>query len=81
VCQPPLRKQAHAGDRLQDCQSAVTALNTLRQEPGMVRRVWLYALGTSGYVLDDPALDAAFADRQLDFFDRSFRYKSTISGF
>jgi hypothetical protein len=47
----------------------------------MVRRVWLYALGTSGYVLDDPALDAAFADRQLDFFDRSFRYKSTISGF
>jgi hypothetical protein len=39
--------------RLQDCQSAVTALNTLRQEPGMVRRVWLSALGTSGYVLDD----------------------------
>ena len=67
--------------RQQDCQSAVTALNTVRQEPGTVRQVWLYALGTAGYAVDDPTLDVGFADRVLYFFDRSFGYKSTISGF
>lgn len=67
--------------RQQDCQSAITALNTLRQEPATVRQVWLYALGTAGYALDDPGLDAGFADRPMYFFDRSFAYKSTVAGF
>lgn len=67
--------------RQADCQTAATALNTLRQEAGTVRQIWLYALGTAGYAVDDPSLDAAYADRQVYFFDRSFRYKSTISGF
>ncbi len=64
-----------------DCQNAVTALNTTRQEPGKVRQVWLYALGTAGYAVDDPGLDVGFAARVLYFFHRSFAYKSTISGF
>lgn len=67
--------------RQQDCQSASTALNTVRKEPGKVRQVWLYALGTAGYAVDDPGLDVGFADRVLYFFTRSFAYKSTISGF
>lgn len=67
--------------RQQDCQSAVTALNTTRSEPGKVRQIWLYALGTAGYAADDPGLDVGFADRVLYFFTRSFAYKSTISGF
>jgi hypothetical protein len=67
--------------RQQDCQSAVTALNTVRQEPATVRQVWLYALGTAGYAVDDPGLDAGFADRLVYFFDRTFGYKSTIVGF
>lgn len=68
-------------NRQQDCQNAVTALNTTRQEPGKVRQVWLYALGTAGYAVDDPGLDVGFAARVLYFFNRSFAYKSTISGF
>ena len=67
--------------RQEDCQRAVTALNTVRQEPGVLREVWLCALGTAGYAVDDPGLDVGFADRVLYFFDRSFNYKVTISGF
>jgi hypothetical protein len=67
--------------RQADCETAATVLNTLRHEAGTVRQIWLYALGTAGYAVDDPSLDTAYADRQLYFFDRSFRYKSTISGF
>lgn len=67
--------------RQQDCQNAAAALNTTRQEPGKVRQVWLYALGTAAYAVDDPGLYAGFAARVLYFFNRSFVYKSTISGF
>jgi hypothetical protein len=64
-----------------DCQNAVTALNSVRQEPGTVRHIWLYTLGTSGYVVDDHGLDAVVADRVLYFFDPKFVYKRTFSGF
>lgn len=67
--------------RQQDCQRAITAMNTVRQEPGTVRQVWLYALGTTGYAIDDPELDVGFADRILIFFGPSFIYKVTYSGF
>jgi hypothetical protein len=67
--------------RQQDCQAAVNAMNTIRQEPGTVRQVWLYALGTAGYAVDDPELDVGFADRILIFFGPSFVYKVTYSGF
>jgi hypothetical protein len=67
--------------RQQDCQAAITAMNTVRQEPGKVRQVWLYALGTAGYALDDPGLDVAYTERILIFFDPKFVYKVTYSGF
>lgn len=64
-----------------DCQNAVTALNTVRNESGKVRQIWLYMLGTSGYAVDDPSLDVGVADKVLYFFSSKFAYKSTISGF
>jgi hypothetical protein len=67
--------------RQQDCGRAVTAMNTVRQEPGKVRQVWLYALGSGGYAVDDPELDVGFADRILIFLGPDFVYKVTYSGF
>jgi hypothetical protein len=67
--------------RRRDCQSAVTALNTVRQEPGTIRQVWLYALGKAGYAVDDPGLDRPYAARVMHFFDKTFKYKSTLVGF
>ena len=67
--------------RQQDCQAAVTAMNTYREEPGTVRQVWVYALGTAGYAVDDPALDVPSEDRTLDFFGANWSYKLTQSGF
>lgn len=66
------------------CQSAANALNTVRQEPSTVRQIWVYALGTAGYAVDDPGLDrsdVAYADKVMYFFDRTFTYKQTLSGF
>jgi hypothetical protein len=64
------------------CQSAATAMNTVRQEQGTVRQVWVYALGTSGYALDDPGQDpdVGYGDKSLHFFDRTFGYKLTLTG-
>jgi hypothetical protein len=67
--------------RTQDCQSAVTAMNTYREEPGTVRQVWVYALGSAGYAVDDPTLDRLGEDRTLDFFAPNWGYKLTQSGF
>ncbi|HEV8613713.1 MAG TPA: hypothetical protein VGQ73_09375, partial [Gemmatimonadales bacterium] len=65
------------------CQSAVTALNAVRQEQGTVRQVWVYALGTAGYALDDPSQDpdVGYGDRVLYFFNRTFGYTLTLSGY
>jgi hypothetical protein len=66
------------------CQAAVTALNTVRQEPGTERQVWVYALGTAGYAVDDPGQDqqdVSYSDKVMYFFDRNFVYKRTLSGF
>jgi hypothetical protein len=49
-----------------------------------VRRIWVYALGTAGYAVDDPSLhrsDVAYVDKVMYSFDRTFAYKQTISGF
>jgi hypothetical protein len=68
--------------RQRDCQRAVEALNNVRQEPGTIRQVWLYALGTEGYALDDPGLDQGrYSDKVLYFFVPNFTYKRTYSGF
>jgi hypothetical protein len=65
------------------CQSAVTAMNAVRQEQGIIRQVWVYALGTAGYALDDPGQDpdVGYGDRPLYFFSRSFGYKLTLTGY
>jgi hypothetical protein len=65
----------------EDCRRAVAALNTIRQEPGKIREVWVYRLGEEGYALDDPGLDVGYADKVLSFFGPDFRYKGTQSGF
>jgi hypothetical protein len=62
------------------CQTAVTALNAVREEPGTVRQIWLYTMAT-GYAVDDPARDVFGTDRVLHFFDTQFNYKMTFSGF
>jgi hypothetical protein len=62
------------------CQTAVTALNAVRQEPGVVRQIWLYSMAT-GYALDDPTRDVFGTDRVLYMFDTQFNYKRTFSGF
>jgi hypothetical protein len=67
--------------RQRDCQKAVDALNTVRQEPGTIRQVWLYALGNVGYALDDPSRDVGYAEKVLYFFGPNFTYKRTYSGF
>lgn len=67
--------------RQQDCLRAVNALNSVRQEPGTIRQVWLYALGNAGYAVDDPGLDVGYADRVLNFFGPNFIYMLTFSGF
>lgn len=69
--------------RQSTCQSAVTAVNTVREEQGTVRQVWVYALGTSGYALDDPGQDpdVGYGDKSLYFFDRQFGYKVTLTGY
>jgi len=67
--------------RQHDCRKAVNALNSVRQEPGTVRQIWLYALGGQGYAVDDPGLDVGFSDKVLYFFGPKFRYKVTYSGF
>lgn len=67
--------------RQQDCLAAVTAMNTYREEPGTVRQVWVYALGTAGYAVDDPVLDRLGQHRTLDFFGPSWIYKLTQAGF
>lgn len=67
--------------RQQDCRKAVSALKSVRQEPGTVRQIWLYALGSQGYAVDDPGLDLGFSDKVLYFFGPKFKYKLTYSGF
>jgi hypothetical protein len=37
------------------CASAATALNTVRGEPGVVRQVWVYALGNN-FAVEDPSI-------------------------
>ena len=66
--------------RRRDCRKAVNALNSVRQEPGTVRQIWLYALGGQGYAVDDPGLDVGFSSKVLYFFGPKFRYKATHSG-
>jgi hypothetical protein len=69
----------HLVDRLKVCRQAATALNRVREEPGRVRELWVYDLG-SGYAVDDPGLDIDLADRALYFFDHKWRYTVTLSG-
>jgi hypothetical protein len=63
------------------CQSGVTAMNTVRQQPGAVRRVWIFALGDGGHAVGDPALDSLAGDGVMYFFDKSFTHKLTLYGF
>ena len=37
------------------CASAATAVNTVRGTPGVIRQVWVYALGTN-YGVEDPTI-------------------------
>jgi hypothetical protein len=37
------------------CASAATAVNTVRGTPGVIRQVWVYALGTN-YAVEDPTI-------------------------
>jgi hypothetical protein len=70
----------HLVERPGVCKRAAEALNQVREEPGRVRELWVYDLG-SGYAVDDPGLDIGFADRVLYFFDRNWRYTVTFSGY
>jgi len=62
------------------CQSGVNAMNTVRQEAGAVRRVWVFALGNEGYAVDDPGLDSLAGGGVMYFFNRSFAHKLTLFG-
>jgi hypothetical protein len=66
--------------RLDVCRQAGEALNQVRDEPGRLRELWVYDLG-SGFAVDDPGLDIDFADRVLYFFDHKWRYTVTLSGY
>jgi hypothetical protein len=62
------------------CLSAVTSLNAHRQEPGVIRQVWVYALG-SNYAVEDPGIAAKSGEyRPIYVFDRNFVYKRTLAG-
>jgi hypothetical protein len=62
------------------CVGAVNALNTHRQEPGVTRQVWVYALGTN-YAVEDSGIAAASGEyRPIYLFDRNFVYKRTLAG-
>ena len=78
------RMQPHEvflADRPKDCERAVTAVNRVRREPGVLREVWLFDLGKHGYAVDDPKLDVGFSDKVLYFFGPDFKYLTTYSGF
>jgi hypothetical protein len=71
------RMQPHEvflADRPKDCERAVTAVDRVRREPGVLREVWLFDLGKRGYAVDGPQLDAD----SLYFFDSDFKYLNTI---
>jgi hypothetical protein len=58
----------------------VTALNTHRQESGIVRRVWVFALG-SNYAVEDPDIPSQPGEyRPIYLFDSRFNYKRTLAG-
>jgi hypothetical protein len=62
------------------CVGAVNALNAHRQESGVVRRVWVYALG-SDYAVEDPDIPSQPGEYRLIYlFDRHFNYKRTLAG-
>ena len=46
--------------RTSTCMSAVGALNTVAGTPGVVRQVWVYALG-SNFAVEDPSISSALA--------------------
>jgi hypothetical protein len=62
------------------CVAAVNALNALRQEPGVVRQVWVYALGNN-YAVEDPAIVIPpGVYRPIYLFSGNFAYKRTLAG-
>jgi hypothetical protein len=60
------------------CTRAVSALNAQRQEPGKVRQVWVYTLG-SNYAVEDPADQEPGQDRLIYLFSNSHVDKSTLA--
>lgn len=60
------------------CTSAVTALNTQRQEAGKVRQVWVYSLGNN-YAVEDPTDQSPGQNRLIYLFSNSNVYKRTLA--
>ena len=58
------------------CQAAITALNGVRQEPGVVRQVFVFTWGT-GFAVDDPGLDRPGMSRDFWIFDKNWNSKSS----
>lgn len=75
-----LPHEVFLANRPGDCEKAVTAINEVRRERGVLRQVWLFDLGKHGYAVDDPRLGVGFADNVLYFFDPDFKYRTTLSG-
>jgi len=64
--------------RASTCTSAVGALNVVIGTPGMVRQVWVYALG-SNYAVEDPSITSDPAGgRPFYLFDSKWKPKPIL---
>lgn len=60
------------------CASAANAVNAVRGSPGVVRQVWVYALG-SNYAVEDPAIPVpALGDLPIYLFSGSWVAKPVL---
>jgi hypothetical protein len=59
------------------CKSAADALNVVAAEPGTVRRVYVYALGT-WFAVVDPGIQTPDGTRPLHILDAKFAYRGSI---
>ena len=60
------------------CASAATALNAVRNTPGVTRQVWVYTLGNN-YAVEDPTIPVpAMGEYPIYFFSNTWVSKPVL---
>jgi hypothetical protein len=60
------------------CLSLISAINTKRAEPTVVRQVWAFTLGGGDYAVEDPAIVPRGEFMPVYIFDKQFKFKNLL---